>query len=505
MTSPPLQAAASHRARALKLERAGDLPGALDAYQAAVALTPEDPELLASLALIAERMALHEIAERLWARLPGLAAVDGRARALRELGRFDEAVEILKQALLAHPEAAPLWNTLGVTLVQQGAPELSITFFDEALRLDPGHARALYNRGGAWFDLARLDAADADFTAARKLARRPLEAATIDFAAATLALSRGELAAGWDAYEVRLSRDWPGSAAFEGSGKRWTPGARIAGRRLLVLAEQGLGDELMFANVLPDVQAALGREGRLAAAVDPRLVELFRRSFPDVEVTAHATARDGLRPRRTAPEAGAADLWTPMGSLCREFRRSPEAFPSTTGYLKPDPARVAHWRAWLGAGPPAVGVTWRSGKLLGDRRRHYPPVEAWTPLLAVPGVRFVNLQYGDCGPELEALGRLAGRPLLQAPGLDLREAIDDLAALTVALDLTVAVANATGALAGACGASLALIGAPWAWPRLGTDRYPWYPQAAALAPPALGDWAPVMAEAAERVGRLARS
>src|SRR4051812_28740328 len=156
MTSPSLQAAASHRARALKLERAGDLAGALDAYQAAVALTPEDPELLAPLALLAERMALHEIAERLWARLPGLAAVDGRARALRELGRFDEAVAILKAALLAHPEATALWNTLGVTLVQQGTPELSITFFDEALRLDPRHARALYNRGGAYFDLAQL-------------------------------------------------------------------------------------------------------------------------------------------------------------------------------------------------------------------------------------------------------------------------------------------------------------------------------------------------------------
>lgn len=502
MTSPPLQAAASHRARALKLERAGDLPGALDAYQAAVALTPEDPELLAALALLAERMALHEIAERLWARLPGLPAVDGRARALRELGRFDEAVALLQQALLAHPEAVHLWNTLGVTLVQQGQPELALTFFDEALRLDPRHARALYNRGGAHFDLARLDAAEADFAAARKLARQPLETATIDFAVATLALSRGDLAAGWDAYEVRLSRDWPGSAAFEGPGRRWSPGAKLAGKRLLVLAEQGLGDELMFANVLPDVRQALGPDGRMTVAVDPRLVDLFRRSFPDIEVIGHATARDGLRPRRTAPQAPAADLWAPLASLCREFRRSLDAFPPAGGYLTPDPARVAHWRDWLGQGPPAVGLTWRSGKLLGDRRRHYPPIEAWAPVLAVPGVRFVNLQYGDCAPELAALADLAGRPILQAPGLDLREDIDDLAALTVALDLTVAVANATGALAGACGARLVLIGAPWAWPRLGSAGYPWYPQAAALAPPALGDWAPVMAEAAARVRSL---
>jgi tetratricopeptide (TPR) repeat protein len=501
MTSPPRQAAASHRARALKLERAGDLAGALDAYQQAVALTPEDPDLLAALARLAERMGEHGIAERLWARLPGLEAVDGRARALRELGRFDEATALLQETLLANPQAAALWNTLGVTLVQQGRPEAALTFFDEALRLDPRHARALYNRGGAQFDLARLDAAHADFAAARKLARQPLEIATIDFAAATLALARGALGEGWDAYEARLSRDWPGSAAFEGPGQRWAPGARLAGKQLLAIAEQGLGDELMFANLLPDVQAAAGG---LAIAVEPRLVDLFRRSFPEAEVVAHATDRSGARPRRTVPGVK-ADLWTPLASLCRAFRRNLEAFPDTPGYLKPDPARVAHWRAWLGEGPPAVGLTWRSGKLAGDRRRHYPPLEAWAPVLAAPGVRFVNLQYGAEAAELAALADLAGRPILQPPGLDLREDLDGLAALAAALDLSLAVANATAALAGAVGAPLAILGEPTAWTRLGTAAYPWYPQAEALIPPALGDWAPVMAEAAERVGRLARS
>ena len=194
------------------------------------------------------------------------------------------------------------------------------------------------------------------------------------------------------------------------------------------------------------------------------------------------TVREGPRPRRRAPELAGrrVDLWAPMGSLPRRFRRTLADFRAAGGYLKPDPGRVAHWRAWLGDGPPAVGVSWRSGKVSGDRRRQYPPQSEWIPLLQTPGVRIVNLQYGDCAEELATFGQRCGRPILEPPGIDLREDIDDLAALCAALDLVVSVSNATGALAGACGAKVALIAGPAAWPRLGTDRMPWYPQARVL-------------------------
>jgi hypothetical protein len=190
-----------------------------------------------------------------------------------------------------------------------------------------------------------------------------------------------------------------------------------------------------------------------------------------------------------------------MGSLMRRFRRRLEDYPKQGGYLTADPARVAHWRAWLGDGAPTVGISWRSGKALGERQRFYPPQDLWSPLLATPGVRFVNLQYGDCAAELAAF-RAGGATILEPPDLDLREDIDDLAALACALDLVVCVSNATGALAGASGANLALIGAPAAWPRLGTDAYPWYPQARALVAPAFGDWAPAMEAARKLVAEL---
>jgi hypothetical protein len=496
--------AASAGAKAARLERAGDLAGALAAYEAALALAPDDPGLLAAVARLAMRMEAPAIAAEFWTRVlrlqPDLLeAVDGRARALRELGRYDEAVEVLRGALLVNPQEARLWNSLGTTLTQASRGEEALTFFDEAVRLDPRFAGALYNRAGAQFDLGRFEAAAADYAQARKAARKPADVALIEFAAATLSLACGNLGEGWDAYETRFARDLPRPVAFKAPGRRWTPDAPLEGRRLLAIGEQGLGDELMFANLVPDVIEALGPDGRLSLAVEPRLVELFRRSFPAASVSAHTTELVGQVRRRGAADPldpKAVDYWTPLGSLNRRFRRDLADFPDKAGYLCANPEQVARWRDWLAGHRPAVGISWRSSNVLGDRQRQYPPLEEWAAILRAPGVSFVGIQYGDCAGELKALRELTGGEILEPPGLDIRNDIDGLAALCVALDLVVSVGNATSALAGACGAPTVLVSGPAAWPQLGTDGYPWYPSVRCLAAETYGDWRPVMDQAA---------
>ncbi|WP_293367214.1 tetratricopeptide repeat protein [Phenylobacterium sp.] len=505
-------AASASLTKAAALERAGDLYGALAAYEAALTTAPDDPEILSPLASLAGRMGLWEVAAQLWAQVSladpdRLEAVDGQARALRELGRFEPAIGLLREALLAHPQEARLWNSLGVILTQDSQARLALTFLDEAVRLDPTNAAAVYNRAIALFDLDETEAAAEAFAQARSLAGKAADAAMIDFAAATLALARGDLAGGWAAYESRFSPDLPKALSFDVPGGRWALGGGMAGRHMLVVGEQGLGDELMFANVLPDLLAALGPRGRLSLAVEPRLAGLFARSFPEASVGAYVTDHSGQQPRRSVPgldAVPAVDLWAPMGSLPGAFRLTVAAFPSRPGYLQPDPAAVARWRGWLGSGPPAVGLSWRSGKAAGDRARQYPPAELWAPLLRTPGVRFVNVQYGETAEELAAFRSATGAEILEPPALDLRDDIDGLAALLCALDLTVCVANATGSLAGAVGANVAILGAPAAWPRLGTDALPWYPRAKVLIAPAFGDWVPVMAAAAALVAALAR-
>ena len=113
-------------------------------------------------------------------------------------------------------------------------------------------------------------------------------------------------------------------------------------------------------------------------------------------------------------------------------------------------------------------------------------------MLTAPGATFVNMQYGDCSAELELARRELGVKIWQPPGIDLKQDLDDIAALCCALDLTIGFSNATLNIGAACGAPAWLISTPGAWPRLGTARYPWYPQVRTFTPQKFGEWDPVM-------------
>ena len=497
------------RLKAARLEREGDLAGAFQAYEEAVALAPQDPELLAALAGLASQLEMHDHAVLLWSRLSltdpgGCTTALGHARALIAAARLSEAVEVLKAALQVHPQEPRLWTTLALALTYAGRAAEALTFFDEAIRLGPDLPGAVYNRGLAYCDLGRYAEAEADFRSAARLSRKPPERATVEFSLATLALARGDLASGWQLYERRLSPDWSRSVTFQGAGRRLGRGDTLTGRNVLVLAEQGIGDEIMFANTLPDLIEELGPAGRLVLAVDARLADLFRRSFPAAEVCAHTTQRVGTRLRRaprTAP-AGRIDAWSPLASLAGRYRQAVADFPRAP-YLRPDPARVAHWRGWLGDARPAVGGTWRSGKVAGDRQRYAPGLPQWAELLRTPGVQFVNIQYGDCAEDLARLAQTSGIEIRQPPGLNIKDDIDELAALCAALQAVVSIQNATGALAGACGARVLFVAGPGSWTQLGQAYAPWYADARLCVTDSYGDWAPALSAAAEELRRLA--
>lgn len=484
-------------AQAQALEQSGDLTAAIGVYQAALAQDPDDPTLLAGIARLADRMQLPAVAAQFWRNLynrdpDDIEAVDGLARALRDQHLYADAIAVLQAVIPRHAGDSRLWNTLGGVLHQQGDADQALVFFEEAARIDPASAVAVYNRGGVKFDLGRLDEAAADFRSALALSRSPSTTAMARFATALLQLAQGDLRAGWEGYETRLSPHHPAHVVFEGAGEPWTPETPLRGRRVLVFAEQGLGDEVMFANLVPDLLEEIGAAGRLHLAVEPRLVDLFRRSFPGADITAHETERLAGVPHRRAPGvAGVIEVWAPLASLARRYRQDLQAFPPRPSYLAADPGRIRFWRQWLGEGR-TVGLSWRSGQLTGERRRNFPALEAWAPILAAPGVRFVSMQYGATEEELAVLG------IPSPPGIDLKNDLDDLAALSCALDRLISVPNATAAIAAASGAAVTFLAAPFSWARLGTGAYPWYPSATGFSAPSPGAWA-------EPISRIAAS
>jgi tetratricopeptide (TPR) repeat protein len=497
---------------AVARDKAGDFDSSLRAYEAALALLPDETEIANDLGRLAYRMGMSEVAEQLFrsylaAHPESFEAANNLACVVRDLGRCDEAIEILKPAIRANPGDAMMWNTLG-TIVERSDVAGSIVFFDEALRLDPSFAKARYNRANARLAMDELGAAQTDCLAAIADSTSDEDRAMMGLALSNIRLCQGRLDEGWAEYESRLSPSFAGGTFFIVERPRWTPQDDLEGRTLLMMGEQGLGDEVLFANMIPDVLEALGDRGQLALALEPRLVSLFRRSFPSANVGAHATFKAQGHILRGAPFLGAAegiDLWAPMASLLRRFRRSLDAFPSRKRFLAPDPARVDFWRGVLAAAPagPKVGILWKSMNLSGSRSRYFSPFGAWAPVLRTRGISFVNMQYGDCAAELEMARRELGLEIWTPPGIDLKNDLDDVAALSCALDLTVGFANATSNIAAACGAPTWIISAPGAWTRLGTERMPWYPQVRVFLPPAFNEWDPAMAQVAEALAAFA--
>jgi hypothetical protein len=270
----------------------------------------------------------------------------------------------------------------------------------------------------------------------------------------------------------------------------------------MITTEQGLGDEVMFANMIPDILEQLGPDGSLTLAVERRLIPLFQRSFPTVEVTVHRTVAFEGRVYRTAPDIedwDRFDYWAAIGDFLPSLRGAVEAFPNRGSYLRADPERVAYWKGELEKlGPaPKVGLLWKSLKLAAERGRQFSPFDSWRAVLETPGVILVNLQYGDCEEEIAYAKEHFGVDIWQPPGIDLKKDLDDVTALCCAVGLIIGFSNATMNLAGAAGAPMWLLTAPAIWTKLGSDHYPWYPQARVFSPADFSDWEPVMAQVAE--------
>lgn len=493
------------RALGMAHELRQEFEEAVAAYERALQLRPEDARIAGDLGRLAHRLGmLTQAAQLLAAHLAAEPdhpeSVNTLACVLRDQHHHAAAIELLQGAIRSSPLDQRLWNTLGTALSAQGEAATAVTFFQEALRLEPAYSAARYNLACAQLDLGDAPAALESCELALDQASDPAERATIGFARATMLLCAGRLGEGWDAYEARFDPDLPDAPIFESMLPRLA-GVPPEGP-LLVMAEQGVGDEVMFSNVLADLQADCPD---VVVAVDPRLAPLFRRSFPGMRIIAHKTQRLGGRRRRWAPDEPASGAWTPMASLLRRYRRDVADFPDRRGYLTADPERVAHWRAWLSGLPGLkVGLLWRGANAAGARALQYCPFAELETVLKTPGVSLVNLQYGDSAAEQDAAAAM-GIEMHHPPGLDLREDLDDLAALAAALDLVIGPSNATTNLAAACGAETWFLAAPMAWSQLGANRYPWHPGSRAFTARRHGDWSAAVGDLAASLAAQVRA
>ncbi len=456
---------------------AGRWDEAAEAYRAALAIDPGFLAALASLGNVlkaqgefAEAIACHRRAAECE---PGSGELKSNlGLALKDAGDIEAALVELRAAAALSPRHAEIQFNLGNVLLAAGHFEEAESAFARAVDLDPRHARAWCNRGVALREQGRGIQAAATLRKALDLAPDWPDA---HWNLGLALLMDGKFAEGWREYEWR--RRIPGFAIEKPRGPEWD-GTVLAGRSLLLRAEQGLGDAIQFARY-----AAFARRNgaKIVLECPPALVRLFGASGLCDAVVARG-------------EKVAFDAEAPLMSAPHFLDPALTAAGSLVPYLAAEPERAALWRTQLSNAPgPKIGIAWQGNPAYrADRRRSIPLSRFW-PLARIPGVRLVSLQKGFGA---EQMGDVPADLKIEAPDLaEVGGAFVDTAAVIANLDLVICSDSAVAHLAGAMGKEvwLALCAAPdWRWGRTG-ERTPWYPAMRLFRQRAAGDWADVFA------------
>ena len=492
-------------AAGLAAARQGRHAEAIVQFERALAERPNDARVLFALGNTASAIGHDDAAEsffrRVLAQSPDrLEALVNLANLLRKRGKTAVTVALLKPALERNPAQAELWLTLGSALRESGDAATAEIFYRETLRLQPGNAAARGNLGDMLADRGGVDEALALYADA--LAHEP-ENAQARLNHAVLLLLKGDFDRGWRDYEYRLAI--PERTIHADHGLPPWNGGVTEGLRLLVTAEQGIGDQIMFASPIGQLAERLSKGGgRLFLECEPRLAPLFARSFPNVLVHAAEMQRRGGRIQARydwLSAYGGAHAAVAIGSLPRLMRTRLADFPAPLFYLAPDAHERETWTRWLHANAtgPFIGLCWRSGSVGGLRNRQYAPLEAWAAFIAkLPGTP-VSLQYDPQTDEIATLQRLSGRMILVPPGLDQKQEIERTASLISALDGTVSAPTSVSWIAAGLGLPTLKILYNNSWTAFGCAYEPFAPSARCMMPDNPGDWTDAFAKAAEEL------
>lgn len=388
----------------------------------------------------------------------------------QSLGKSEESLKLSLRAIQIRPGASIAYNNLGTALGDLNMVEESRDAFIIANQIDPSFIPTVINLGQIEIKLENYAEGARLYEDALQLKNiSPNESELVRYYLAYAYLHTGDLSRGWDFYEYGFGTLLPVSA-FRSRRKFHQPkwqGQSIGDQTLLIWREQGLGDEIEFATCLHDVaQAGVN----VILECEPRLVHIFKRTFPAFTVRAESVGPD------LYPVANDFDFQCAIGSLPGIYRRSIASFDKEVTPLALLTSSVEEFKSRLTgyAGKKLVGICWRSGMFSIARNLNYTALLDWKELLSQQDFQFVNLQYGDCENELVQIEDALGISIIRWPDLDLKNDLENVLGLIKNLDAVVTVGTAVSSLAGSCNVPTYLL-TKRSWVMLGqTERYPWY-------------------------------
>ena len=476
--------ASTHRQLAAICGQTGRWPELREHSLRALALDPEDPRAHNFLGLAHRQAGEAEEAIACFGRALAIrpaypGALNHLGITLQELGDQPGAIDAYRRAIAAQPDFAEAHSNLGHCLALAGQNEAARRSLERALSLRPELADAHNNLGHLLLAEGELDDAIAAFSRAINLQSGHVEAHVNRAQALLLA---GDYRQGWVDYEWRLAARRPVIAHPPPDSARWQGGPLAEGERLLLVAEQGLGDTLQFARYVP----LLRQRGIATRLCAPQALHGLLQA-------------SDLDSQPLSPEEGdlqGLGAWLPLLSLPGLLGVSADQPLASNPYLRPTPERIDHWRRQLAAEPrPLIGLGWQGNPQAeaGTHQGRSLPLETLAPLAAATGGTFLSLQKG-AGSEQRQHCSFRHRFARCQDAVDTCWDFLDSAALVACCDLVISSDSAVAHLAGGLGQPTWLLlkhSPDWRWGLAGEDSV-WYPSMRLFRQRQPGDWGEVI-------------
>ncbi len=447
----------------IALKNSGKLEEAVKIYNEALAIETNSPEIYSNLGILQQE--LNHLAEAQTSLKKAVSLDPKRADFWSNLailnyrlGEVETALTEFTEALKLDPDNPTLLSNFGSILVELGRSKEALAPLNRSLNLKDNSTEVLYNLGKANYNLTQLDksinyyksaiAFDPDFAKAHHNMAHAL-------------LARGNLRDGWEEYGWRWAAKGLSETLTRFNKPIWQ-GENISTKKILVWSEQGIGDEILFSSLIPNLKEL---SAHCILEANPRLVPLFNRSFPSVKVVEFDRDQDN------GSNYTEFDFHLPTGDLPKLLWQKMGGIKTAPNYLLADSEKKAEYRKrYKTRGKHLIGLSWASSPPKGI------PLSSFSPIFKLPNITFVNLQYGEHSEEILACKKRYNIDMISDPEVDPLISMENHAAQVAAMDAVVSIQNTTIYVSGGLGIQTFAILPPipdWRW--LGkTDKSPWH-------------------------------
>lgn len=403
-----------------------------------------------------------------------------------------EAEKAYNKALSINSKNYSALNDLGIIQRILNEPYKAIENFNRSIALNKNPknhfqeelspANTYNNLGLAHLDLMQLQEAHQAFEKAMNMDNsypEPILSNSITY------LTEGNFDDGWEGYEYRqkISTRKETYSNLINELNTWNMFSSPKNTPLIILPEQGIGDEIMFASIIPDLIKA--HKGEIILACDKRLVDIFKRSFKDISVS-----------KLTGLKITTNHQKIYLASIAKFLRKSEKDFAPASPYIIPLEDKKQYFKdKYKDITGLKVGISWKSGNAIEGNKRTVP-LKAWAEILSTSDINFFNLQYGETKDEITEIKSNLGIKIISDPEIDPLTDLENFIAIISNLDLIITIDNSTAHIAGALGIPTWVMlpySCDWRWMKDRSDSI-WYKSLKMYRQKEIGKWDNVLEE-----------